>query len=206
MTTIMNQVTRSLCNIKNDEINWNDHLMSTEHLQNCREVKDGIVAKFFNIIFKTYHNRKDLYNLEDEHVLDFWESYFEINIPKEKFDKVCNDSNSTSELETNLTADLLYFIHNCSFYIGDTFLGPLDKIIFCRICNEELLKSRLFEHITSKEHINTEKYFKRKCMTYCILCNMEVKKNEWNQHINSNWHLGHSTKNCVVCKSKYISI
>ena len=109
-------------------------------------------------------------------------------------------------METNLTADLHYFINNCSFYIGDKFLEPLDKIIICRICNEEVLKSRLYEHSTSKEHINTEKYFIRKCMTYCIQCNMEIKNNEWNQHINSNWHLGHGTKNCDVCKSKYISI
>ena len=72
MSTIMNKVTCSLCDIKVDERNWNDHLMSTEHLQNCREVKGGIVAKLFNIIFKTYHNRKDLYNLEDEYILDFW--------------------------------------------------------------------------------------------------------------------------------------
>ena len=56
MTTITNQVTCSLCYIKIDEINWNDHLMSTEHLQNCKENKEGIIAKFFNIIFKTYHN------------------------------------------------------------------------------------------------------------------------------------------------------
>ena len=58
MTTIMNQVTCSLCDIRIDELNWDDHLMSTEHSENCREVKDGIVANFFNIIFKKYHNRK----------------------------------------------------------------------------------------------------------------------------------------------------
>ena len=49
MSTIMNKVTCSLCDIKVDERNWNDHLMSTEHLRNCREVKGGIVAKIFSI-------------------------------------------------------------------------------------------------------------------------------------------------------------
>ena len=197
----MNQVTCSLCRMKIDEINWNDHLKSTEHLQNFREVKEGIVAKFSNIIFKTYHNRKDLYNLEDEYILDFWESYFETKIPKEKFDILCNDSNNNSELETNLTSDLLYFINNCTHDIGEIFLDPLDKIIICRICNDEVLKSRLYEHITSKEQFNTENYFIRKCMTYCVHCNMEIKNNEWNQHLNSSWHLGlNGERYCDICK------
>ena len=173
MTTITNQVTYSLCYKKIDEINWNDHLMSTEHLQNCKENKAVIIAKFFIIIFKTYQNKKDLYNLEDEYVLDFWESYFETKIPKEKYDIILSDSNNNSQLEINLTSDLLYFMNNCSNDNGETYLDPLDKIIICRIGNDEVLKSRLYEHIKSKEHINNENYFIRKCMTYCMQCNME---------------------------------
>ena len=203
MTTITNQVTCSLCCIKIDEINWNDHLMSTEHLQNCKENKEGIIAKFFNIIFKTYHNRKDLYNLEDESILDFRESYFETKIPKEKYDIILSDSNNNSELEINLTYDLLYFMNNCSYDIGETYLDPLDKIIICRICNDEVLKSRLYKHITSKEHINNENYFIRKCMTYCIQCNMEIKNDERSTHLNSGWHLGKGARYCDVCKRKY---
>ena len=99
--------------------------------------------------------------MKDEDTLDFWESYFETKIPKEKFDVLCT-TNNISELETNLTSDLLFFINNCTYDIGETFLDPLDKIIICRICNDEVLKSRLYEHITSKEHINTENYFIRK--------------------------------------------
>ena len=205
MTTITNQVTCSLCYIKIDEINWNDHLMSTKHLQNCKENKAGIIAKFFNIIFKTYHNRKDLYNLEDEYILDFWESYFETKIPKEKYDIILSDPNNNSELEINLTSDLLYFMNNCSYDIGETYLDPLDKIIICRLCNDEVLKSRLYEHITSKEHINNGNYFIRKCMTYCMQCNMEIKKDEWSTHLNSSWHLGKGARYCDVCKRKYIS-
>ena len=204
MSTITNQVTCSLCNIKIDEINWNDHLMSTEHLQNCKK-KDGIIANFFDIIFKTYHNRKYLYNLEDEYIFDFWESYFETKTPKEKYDTILNDSNNNSELETNLTSELLYFINNCKYNVGETFLDSMDKIIICRICNAEVLKSLLYEHITTKEHINTENYFIRKCMTYCMQCNMEIKNDEWSSHLNSSWHLGKGARYCDVCKRKYIS-
>ena len=37
MTTIMNQVTCSLCDIKIDESKWNEHIFSTKHLQNFKE-------------------------------------------------------------------------------------------------------------------------------------------------------------------------
>ena len=203
MTTIMNQVTCSLCYIKIDEINWNDHLMSTKHLQNCKENKEVIIAKFFNIIFKTYHYRKDLYNMEDEYILDFWESYFETKLPKEKYDIILSNPNNNSELEINLTSDLLYFMNNDTHGIEETFLEALDKILICRLCNEEVLKSQLYKHITSKEHINTENYFIRKCMTYCMQCNMEIKNDEWSTHLNSNWHLGKGVRYCDVCKRKY---
>ena len=165
------------------------------------------MAKFFNIISKTYHNRKDLDNLEDEYILDFWESYFETKLPKEKYDIILSVSNNNSELEINLTSDLLYFMNNCSYDIGETYLNPLDKIIICRVCNDEVLKSCLYEHITSKEHINNENYFIRKCMTYCMQCNMEIKNDEWSTHLNSSWHLGlNGERYCDNCKRKYISI
>ena len=165
------------------------------------------MTKFFNIIFKTYHNRKDLDNLEDEYILDFWESYFETKLPKEKYDIKLSDSNKNSELEINPTSDLLYFMNNCSYDIGETYLDPLDKIIICRICNVEVLKSCLYEHITSKEHINNENYFIRKCMTYCMQCNMEIKNDEWSTHLNSSLHLGlNGERYCDNCKRKYISI
>ena len=73
------------------------------------------------VIFKTYHNRKDIYDLKDEHTLDFWQSYFETKVPKEKFDVLCT-TNNISELEASLTSDLLYFINNCTYDIGETFL------------------------------------------------------------------------------------
>ena len=99
----------------------------------------------------------------------------------------------------------MYFRNNCSYDIGGSFLDPLDKIRICRICNEEVLKSRLYEHITSKEHINNENYFIRKCMTFCMWCNMEINNDEWSTHLNSSWHLGNGARYCDVCQMKYIS-
>ena len=88
----MNQVTCSLCNRKVDEKKWGEHLVATYHLNRCKEEKIEITSKLFEIIFNTYHNRKDLYNLKNVKTLDFWQSYFETKLPKEKFDILCNDS------------------------------------------------------------------------------------------------------------------
>ena len=138
--------------MKIDEIKWNEHLICTDHLQICKDVKDGIVSEFSNLIFKTYQNRKYIYSLKDEHTRDFWQSYFETKVPQEKFDILCKDSNNSSELEASLTTDLVYFINNCTYDFGETFLDSLDKIIICRICNDEVHKSLLYEHITSEKH------------------------------------------------------
>ena len=40
MTTLMNQVTCSLCNKKTDELQWNKHIISTDHLSLCKGIKD----------------------------------------------------------------------------------------------------------------------------------------------------------------------
>ena len=46
MTTIMNQVTCSLCNIKMDELEWMYHIVSENHLQLCENDKERIAIKF----------------------------------------------------------------------------------------------------------------------------------------------------------------
>ena len=51
MTTIMIQVTCSLCNMKFDELKWKAHLVSTNHLNLCKINKDKIAIKFFEMIF-----------------------------------------------------------------------------------------------------------------------------------------------------------
>ena len=208
MTTIMNQVTCSLCDIKITESQWNEHLISTEHLQNCKNKKGSIVARFFNIIFKTYHNRKDIYNLKDEDIHDFWELYFATKVPTEKFDMLCKDSINDSELETSLTSDLLYFINDYGYFEDDddeaSCLNSLDKVIRCRICFSDLHQSCLLEHIISKRHRDTENYFISKCMTYCERCHKEIKNDEWRQHLLSDSHLARNgEKYCDICEKKF---
>ena len=51
MTSIMNQVTCSLCNMKIDELKWNEHIVSRNHLRLCKNVKGKIAIKFFEMIF-----------------------------------------------------------------------------------------------------------------------------------------------------------
>ena len=196
MTSIMNQVTCSLCDVKIDESQWKEHLISTEHLQVCKDNKGSIVARFFNIIFKTYHNRKDIYNLKGESIRDFWELYFATKISKEKFDILCKDPINDSELETSLTCDLLCFISDYGYFEDDdddddgTYLNSLDKVIRCRICDSNIHQSCLLEHIISKKHRDTENYFISKCMTYCEKCHKEIKNDEWRQHLLSDSHVG----------------
>ena len=47
MSTIMSQVACSLCNMKVDEIKWNEHLVCMSHLQLCKDNKAKIAIKFF---------------------------------------------------------------------------------------------------------------------------------------------------------------
>ena len=47
MTTIMNQVTRWLCNIKSVETKWNEHLVSTIVLKFCKTDNDRIAKNSF---------------------------------------------------------------------------------------------------------------------------------------------------------------
>ena len=134
----MNQVTCSLCTIKIDDSKWGEHLISTKHLKRCKEEKGIITAKFLEIIFNNYHSRKEIYNLKEEKTLDFWQSICETKLPKEKLDILCNSSFNDSELETNLSTDLLYFMNECEYDIESSCFDSLDKISFCRICSVEV--------------------------------------------------------------------
>ena len=67
----MNQVTCSLCDIKTDEPQWNNHLLSTNHLTLCKIDKDKIAIKFFEKIFNAYLKKSKIYNLEKEKTHDF---------------------------------------------------------------------------------------------------------------------------------------
>ena len=140
MTTIMNQITCWLYDIKIDGTKWGEHLVSAKHLRLCKEYKDEIPIRFFELIFSLYHNRSDIYNLKKEQAFDFWQPYFATKLLKEKFDILCSDSNNKSELEASLTSDLLYFMKNCTYDIGESYFDSLDKITVCRICKIEVNK------------------------------------------------------------------
>ena len=82
MTTIMDQVTCSLCDIKTDELQRNNHLNSTDHLNRCKNIKDKIAIKFFEMIFSACLKKSKIYNLENEKTLNFWQLYFSTKLPK----------------------------------------------------------------------------------------------------------------------------
>ena len=204
MTTIMNQVTCSLCNMKIDELNWNDHLMSTKHLQHCREVKDGIAIKFFEMVFNACHKKSKVFNLKNEKTHNFWQLYFSTKLPKEKFNILCGDPIDNSEIEASLSSAFQNFIQNVTPDIGETYFNLMDKIMFCKICSIEINKSLLYDHINSKEHKDFEKYFIMKCMTYCEYCDKEIKNDEWREHVISEEHLElEEEKYCEICHMKY---
>ena len=58
MTSTMNKVTCSLCNIKVDEIKWNEQLVSMNHLQLFKDNKGKNAIKFFEMIFNACPNEK----------------------------------------------------------------------------------------------------------------------------------------------------
>ena len=62
MTTIINQVTCSLCSMKIDDMKWKEHLVSTNHLQFCKDTKDKIAIKFFEIYFNASPKKNKIYN------------------------------------------------------------------------------------------------------------------------------------------------
>ena len=66
MTTIMNQVTCSLCSMKIDELKWKEHLFSTNHLQLCKDNKDKKAKKFFEMIFNACRKKNKIYKLKKE--------------------------------------------------------------------------------------------------------------------------------------------
>ena len=74
MTALMCQVTSALCNIEVDGTNWNDHLTSKKHLQNCKYVDNSVAINFFEMIFEARPERKKKIDLKNEKTLNFWRS------------------------------------------------------------------------------------------------------------------------------------
>ena len=120
MTALMNRATCSLCDIKVDEIKWKEHLVSTNHLQLCKDTKDKIAIKFFEMIFNACPKKNKIYNLKVEKSHDFWQSHFATKLPEEKIDILCSDSINISELEDSLSPDFQDLIQNFTSDIGET--------------------------------------------------------------------------------------
>ena len=156
MTTILNQVICSLCDIKTDELQWNNHLISSDPLTRCKIVKDKIAKKFFEKVFSACLVKSKMYNLENEKTHNFWQLRFSTKLPKEKFNIICSDSLNNSALEANLSSDFRDFLQNVAPAIEEEYFDTMDKIIFCKICGIEINKSLLYDHINSKEHRDTE--------------------------------------------------
>ena len=200
----MCQVTCTLCNIKIDETEWKNHIISTTHLQNCKNVDDKIAINFFDMIFEVRSEKKRIFNLKSEKTHDFWQLYFSTKLAKEKFDTLCNNSIDKLEIEKNLTTDFNDFISKVTPIIGKNSFGSMKDITFCKVCSIEINKSLLYEHINFKEHEEIEDYFIRKCMTYCEVCNKEIKNDEWREHVISEKHLGlEKKKYCEICHMKF---
>ena len=58
MNTIVNRVTCSLCNMKTDVLKWNEHLVSTNHLELCKYDDNEIAINFFESLFRVFFNQK----------------------------------------------------------------------------------------------------------------------------------------------------
>ena len=66
MTTIRNQVTCSLCNMKTDELKWQEQLVSTNPLRLCKKAKIQIAIKFFEMMCNTNPEKSKITNLKIE--------------------------------------------------------------------------------------------------------------------------------------------
>ena len=149
MTTVMKQVRCSVSNLKINEIQWMDHLISRDHLQLCKNDESETATEFFESFYE--HILKiEKYNLKINKTLDFWQSSFATKLPKEIFHILCKDSINNSELEASLTSDLLDFIQNSTHDIGETYFRSLDKITFCKICSIDTNKTLLYDHFIQK--------------------------------------------------------
>ena len=132
MSTIMSQVACSLCNMKVDEIKWNEHLVCMSHLQLCKDNKAKLQSSFFEKIFNACPNKSGLYNFKFEETHHFWQLHFPTKLKKEKFSKLCSDSINNSVLGNSLSTDFNDFLSNVTPIIGKTYSGSMKVIQFCK--------------------------------------------------------------------------
>ena len=70
--------------MKTDEANWNKHLVSTSHLQLCKDNKDKIAEKFSEKIFNANPTKSIIFILKIEKSHEFWQLHFVTELPREK--------------------------------------------------------------------------------------------------------------------------
>ena len=126
----MNQVTCSLCDIKIDELQLNNHLISTNHLPLGKRIKDKIEIKFFEKIFNACLKKSKIYNLANEKTHDFWLLCISTKLPKEKLNSICSDSHDNSALQASLLSEFRDFIQNVAPDFGEEHFDTKDKIAF----------------------------------------------------------------------------
>ena len=205
MSTLMCQVTCTLCNIKIHELKWKEHQTSENHLKKCGENHNELTTKFFRMFFDIRPQREEIFNLKNEKTHDFWQSYFSPKLPKEKFDGLCNGSIDKVEIEDSLSKDFNEFIPGITPFIGRNYYDSIKITTFCRICSIEINKVLLYEHCNSKEHKENEDYLIVMGMAYCDLCNKEIRNDEWRKHMFSENHMNRELKAyCKVCNMKYL--
>ena len=66
MTSIVNQVTWSLCTMEIDEMKWKEPLVSTSHIQPFVNDKDKIAINNFEMIFNACPKKSKTYKLKNE--------------------------------------------------------------------------------------------------------------------------------------------
>ena len=113
MSTIMNQVTYSLCNMKTDEIKWKEHLVSTNHLHICKHTKNKLAIKFIERISNASPKKSKIFIFRVEKTHDFRQLPFSSKVSKEKVNLLCSESIDKSESEGSLSYDFPVFSTKC---------------------------------------------------------------------------------------------
>ena len=110
MTTIMRQVTCSLCDEKIDESNWEEHIISTTHLIKSHNINSKIIKSFFEVVIDSHKSRAVIFEIENNKVDTFWSLYLPTKIPKEKFDKLPRRKDRLGDRMSYLTPHFFNFL------------------------------------------------------------------------------------------------
>ena len=161
MTTVMNQVVCSLCNLKTDEFKQNKHNFE-------RTPEKKLQKKTFSKGFSTHVLRtgKFLFQKLKKHMTSG--NYFFQQTAKRKMNFLCSDSIDNSELDESISYDFQLFIQNFKPDNGETYFNLMDKILFYKNCSIEIKKKTFFnDRNISNKHRDYEDYFILNCLTFC---------------------------------------